>query len=82
MITRTATEPMPWGVQVRGDATTCWQHRKGMRRGELLGVLKRPMGAANECEAGQTVEIKTDGHVLALVEGQPVAVELRGGRIV
>lgn len=80
-IPRVAAEAMPWGVQVRGDADTAWRHRKGSRKGELLGVLKRPIGAANECAAGDAITIQTDGHVLALVDGQPVSVILRAGKV-
>lgn len=36
--------------------------------------------ARNECEAGETVAIRTDGHVLALVEGEPTRVMLKDGK--
>lgn len=65
-ITRIATAPMPWGTLVRGDAERCWPHRKGSRKGDMLGVLKRPLGAANACAAGDEVTIQTHGHILAL----------------
>lgn len=76
--TRTAGEPMPWGVIVYGDKTTCWADPA---KGPQLGVLRRPIGPRNACEAGETVSIKTDGHIVALVDGQGVAVKLRRGEV-
>lgn len=78
-ITSTATEGMRWGTFVTGDSKKVWPAEV---RGDAIGVLVRPIGERDACEPGETVAVRTDGHILALIDGSGVSVMLRRGKVV
>ncbi len=77
-ITSTATVGMPWGTIVTGDRKKVWPAQDG---DPTLGVLVRPIGARDACEPGETVTVRADGHLLALIEGSGVSVTVRRGKV-
>jgi hypothetical protein len=45
------------------------------------GVVKRPPGHRDSCEAGERLKVVTEGHIAAVIDGHTFALNLEEGRI-